>query len=484
MPRRASTSDSVPSSDPRRRRSGQLPSWTCATQTSSHSRPLRGVRGQHRHGVGIGTAPGERVARDLLRAQMLGELLDAGLRQPVGEVRGRLDESDDGVEIAIGRRAADAAPGAGQLPPARRGPRPATPPTARPRRSHPPRGRRARRPAPRRPARPAGGRARAAARRRRRRRARGRGRRPRPGAAAAARAAAAAGTPSHRPRAVRPAAARRGPRRARRAARRRRARRAACGRRAARPAGRSSPRTATGHARRDHGPAQRAQRLRRRAHEHRHLRPRHAVEVRRAHAAGEVGGLLARGAEDADMQRPRFGAVDRPQVAVLGASRQPRRHAAARLEQRRPGPAARAQRDDGHGLAATEADVDVADRRVVRPAEGVDRLVRVADEDEFVGTVGQQREQFGLRRVGVLILVDEDPSPPFPLTGQQLRVVAQRVDRALDELGGVETAGIAQHGDALVLLQEPPGGHPVRRARARVPSSTSPGRPARARPRA
>ena len=45
-------------------------------------------------------------------------------------------------------------------------------------------------------------------------------------------------------------------------------------------------------------------------------------------------------------------------------------------------------------------------------AEGVDGLVRVADDDEVAAVAGERLQQPLLRRVGVLVLVDDDQVVP------------------------------------------------------------------------
>jgi hypothetical protein len=59
------------------------------------------------------------------------------------------------------------------------------------------------------------------------------------------------------------------------------------------------------------------------------------------------------------------------------------------------------------GLERAEGILGLVHGPRVRSAEGVDRLVRVADDDEFLHTGGQQAQQLDLCRVYVLVLVDE-----------------------------------------------------------------------------
>ena len=87
-PATTSTSCSDPSNEPRRRRSGQLPSWTCATHTRSHSRPLLACAVRIVTAVGRVAAGGQRVAGDLLRREVLGEP-GAATRPAAGRCSGR-----------------------------------------------------------------------------------------------------------------------------------------------------------------------------------------------------------------------------------------------------------------------------------------------------------------------------------------------------------------------------------------------------------
>ena len=75
----------MPSSEPRIRRSGQVPSWTPATMTRSHSRPLAPVRGEDGDGIALRAALGQRVAGDLLAGQAVEEEPRRAGRQPGAE---------------------------------------------------------------------------------------------------------------------------------------------------------------------------------------------------------------------------------------------------------------------------------------------------------------------------------------------------------------------------------------------------------------
>ena len=210
-----------------------------------------------------------------------------------------------------------------------------------------------------------------------------------------------------------------------------------------------------------HGPAQRTERGGRGPDQDRHLRPRPAVQARRPQYPGEIGGFFARGAEHRDVGaagRQPVGGVD---GALLGPPGQPGGQAPGGGQQLGARAPAAPQRHHRHGATGAEARVDLADRRLVGAAERVDRLVGVAHEHDLVGAVREELQQLGLRRIGVLVLVDEDPAAAGALGGQQLGIVAQDVQRGADELGRVVGAGILHRVHRVVLGQELAGGHPV-----------------------
>ena len=104
----------------------------------------------------------------------------------------------------------------------------------------------------------------------------------------------------------------------------------------------------------------------------------------------------------------------------------------------------------------------------VRPAEAVDRLPRVADEEErgsWPGAVsaGDQLDQFRLHGVDVLRLVDHQVAEALAHGGGHGRVVAQQVDGAQLEIEVVERAlrllrrRVAPHGVLEEVAQ--PGEH-------------------------
>ena len=61
-----------------------------------------------------------------------------------------------------------------------------------------------------------------------------------------------------------------------------------------------------------------------------------------------------------------------------------------------------------HGVGAAEVLLEVEDVADVRPAEGVDRLVRVPDREHVAVLRGEQLQEAVLGVVRVLVLVDED----------------------------------------------------------------------------
>ena len=188
--------------------------------------------------------------------------------------------------------------------------------------------------------------------------------------------------------------------------------------------------------------------------------------MRRTQHRREVGGFLAGRAEHPDVGGVghALGARRGDQAALIGPSRQPVGDAARRGQQHRPRPTGDPEGDGRHLATAPEPRVDVTDRGFVGPAEGVDRLIGIADEDQLVGPGSEHGQQFGLGRVGVLVFVDQDVPPTGPLVGQQAGIVREGGEGRPDELGRVVTAGSRQRRDVVVLGEEPPGRHPVRPA--------------------
>ena len=191
-----------------------------------------------------------------------------------------------------------------------------------------------------------------------------------------------------------------------------------------------------GHRDRDAGRGQRAAQRTERAggaDDDRHLRPRHAVEqVGAAQHVGEVGRLDRRGGEDVHLGGPRVGAVDRAPAG--GAPTGPGSPSATlRLIRSSSSPDRRQTpsetRPGRPAVGVPEAVGELDDAPRLGPAEGVDRLVGIADGDEVAAAAGQQLEQLDLGGVGVLVLVDEQPAGALALLAQQLGVAVELGDR-------------------------------------------------------
>ena len=200
------------------------------------------------------------------------------------------------------------------------------------------------------------------------------------------------------------------------------------------------------------------------ADQHRHVGPVDAVlEVRPAQQVGEVLGLGPLGVEGAHLDpavRQPLGDRGRRKARALrvdaAGQRQPRRRPAARRSSRRA-PNRRLVRSTatsaGPPVGAGELRGEVEDAAHVGAAEGVDRLVRVADDGEVAAVAGERTQQRDLAGVGVLVLVDEHVAQP----GAQLVAVPLGLhDGAGDEVGVVDGAGAVE--DVEVLRQEPSRG--------------------------
>ena len=105
--------------------------------------------------------------------------------------------------------------------------------------------------------------------------------------------------------------------------------------------------------------------------------------------------------------------------------------------------------------------------RDVGASEAVDRLLGIADEEEAAGrrpclapvglgriVGGEQQQDLGLQRIGVLELIDEHPLEAALKAGADLRVVADQVARAEQQVEEVERAGVRLQ--LLVALERGP----------------------------
>ena len=99
-------------------------------------------------------------------------------------------------------------------------------------------------------------------------------------------------------------------------------------------------------------------------------------------------------------------------------------------------------------------------------AECVDRLVRVADDHQIAAAAGQQGQQLLLRRVGILVLVDDQEPTNGPFAVEQRRLGVQEVDRGSDEFRRVVRRRPTKCGDPGVLTGKPGNGEPVVTAQA------------------
>ena len=214
------------------------------------------------------------------------------------------------------------------------------------------------------------------------------------------------------------------------------------------------------------GPPQRGQRGGRRPHHDGHLGPRDAFEqVGAAQLVGDVAGLPGGGRQhpDVDLAPParigsRRGRGGAGTTATAGSPPAIRRVAASSVGTRPPG---QGQGDGRVGLQPGQ-------RARVRPSEGVDGLIGVADDDQLGGARGQPLDQGDLGRVDVLVLVDEQVPHPG-LLGSHHLVPGQRRQRGSGQVGLVErdaepAGALAQVRHLLVLAGEPGGRDPLRSA--------------------
>ena len=176
--------------------------------------------------------------------------------------------------------------------------------------------------------------------------------------------------------------------------------------------------------RRDHAAAQRVlDHARERVHavEHRHRPPRHAFARALLEELGDLVGLLVlvvrlQDAHGKPVSKPRR------EVLVLAAT-VVRDQAGGRRDDVRGRSEVLAERDD---LRSREVLLELEDVRDVRAAPAVDRLVRVAHDEDVARLRGKRCRDHELRVVRVLVLVDEHPLVPRLQRPEHLGVVLQQ----------------------------------------------------------
>ncbi len=228
------------------------------------------------------------------------------------------------------------------------------------------------------------------------------------------------------------------------------------------------------------------------AHEHDHLRPRQRRPVQPRVGAQQhvrdprgLGGparvrarlhpCLPHGGHRAAVLTHPLGGQARQGVRAEHAVR---RLGDGRAEPPRVPQDDRRRRGPRHGVG--EGRREAQDAAHVGTPEAVDGLVRVAHGDHLRAAGGQRADQLDLRRVGVLVLVDDDQPerlaqrPPSALVGRQ-------ADRPLDQGGVVDRPLPVQ--DVGELLGEAPDRAPRRQPRAAAeraqvrPAEVQPARP-------
>src|SRR5207245_10059019 len=92
--------------------------------------------------------------------------------------------------------------------------------------------------------------------------------------------------------------------------------------------------------------------------------------------------------------------------------------------------------------AALELSADARVGTDVGAAETIDRLLRVADDEQLAGhVVGEQQQDLGLDGIGVLELVDEDADELRLQMGANVGVRPDQIARLREQIGEVERAG-------------------------------------------
>ena len=99
--------------------------------------------------------------------------------------------------------------------------------------------------------------------------------------------------------------------------------------------------------------------------------------------------------------------------------------------------------------------LDVFIERDVRAPEAVDRLLRIAHQEELPGNRadrapvclcgivgGEQEKDLGLKRIGVLKLVDKEVREAALQLASDASVIANKITRLDEQVEEIETAGL------------------------------------------
>jgi hypothetical protein len=171
------------------------------------------------------------------------------------------------------------------------------------------------------------------------------------------------------------------------------------------------------------------------AREHEHLAGWRAGRECLGDLAGDPGGLAAVVGERARLD------------ATAGAAHRDQRLGGALRVVRDTGGrgaddlGARAEVAREHDLPVRRVAVaEAQDVAGLRGAEAVDRLVVVARAGDVAVGPGEQVQQRGLRLVGVLHLVDDQPAPARPQVREPVRMLGEQSDRADEQI--VEGEGV------------------------------------------
>ena len=99
---------------------------------------------------------------------------------------------------------------------------------------------------------------------------------------------------------------------------------------------------------------------------------------------------------------------------------------------------------------------------MIRAAEAIYRLVRVADHAKIGAARSQEAQQPMLRRVHILVFVHRDPAKACLDRSQNGRIGLQQLDGAQDQIIKIERVGLRQSGvialpEVNLALRDGPG---------------------------
>jgi hypothetical protein len=203
------------------------------------------------------------------------------------------------------------------------------------------------------------------------------------------------------------------------------------------------------------------------ADDHRHLAPGDPIEeVCLTQSGGDVGGLLGRRPQERDLDGTVVADRPRPSVPAAAEGADPGRDGPAHLGERLRLPVCGRQHHRRWlargGVGAAQRGPTVCEEARVGAPEGLDRGVRVADQDKVGTGRGEDAQQPGRGEGQLLGVVDDDEPHLLAYPRERRRVVLEQVGRRRENPRGVVGARPGERSDLVVLAEHLRGGDPLR----------------------